>query len=80
MLTASNSHNHLNSFKTWLKQCFDLMDMGPARYFLGTHIMHDREKRTLSVSQKMYLEKILKHAKMSQCNLVGMPMTPGVAL
>jgi hypothetical protein len=80
MLTASNFHDYLNSFKIWPKQHFDLTDMGPTRHFLSMHIMHDCEKCTLSVSQKTYLEKILENTGMSQCNPVGTPMTPGVAL
>jgi hypothetical protein len=80
MLTALNSHDYLNSFKTRLKQHFDLTDMGPARHFLGMHIMCNHKKHTLSVSQKTYLEKILENAGMSQCNPVGTPMTPRVAL
>jgi hypothetical protein len=80
MLTALNSHDYLNSFKTRLKQHFDLTDMGPARHFLGMHIMCNHKKRTLSVSQKTYLEKILENAGMSQCNPVRTPMTPRVAL
>jgi transposase InsO family protein len=80
MLAASNSRDYLNDFKLRLKQRFALSDLGPARHFLGMHIIRDREKRLLSVSQRTYLEKILENAGMSHCNPVGTPMTPGIIL
>jgi hypothetical protein len=66
ILAASNSHNYLNSFKVQLKQCFNLSDLRPTRHFLGMHITRDCKKGLLTISQKMYLEKILDNAG-TQC-------------
>ena len=80
MLAASNCRAYLDDFKTRLRKCFDLTDLGPAHHFLGMHITRDREKRLLTVSQQSYLEKILENAGMSQCKPVGTPMTPRLTL
>ena len=46
--------------KSWLSCKFDMKDMGEASYVLGVEIHRDRNKRLLGLSQKTYLQSVIK--------------------
>ncbi|CAO2814110.1 unnamed protein product [Amaranthus hypochondriacus] len=50
----------INTTKRWLSSVFELKDMGEARCFLGVEIIRHRFKRQLGLSQKVYINKVLK--------------------
>ena len=60
ILIASNDKVTLVEVKAWLSSKFDMKDMGEASYVLGVEIHRDRNKRLLGLSQKTYLQSILK--------------------
>ena len=43
---------------------FDMKDIGEASYVLGIHILRDRPSGILRLSQKTYIERILKRFNM----------------
>ena len=45
-----------------------MKDLGEASFVLGTEIYQDRSKRVLGLSQKTYIEKILKKFSMHKCS------------
>jgi len=55
-------------------------DLGNANYVLGIRIDRDREAGMISISQRAYLERILEHFGMIDCNPHGTPLPPGVIL
>jgi hypothetical protein len=46
-----------------------MKDLSEASFILGIEIYRDRRKGVLELSQKTYLENILKKFSMHECNL-----------
>lgn len=51
-----------------------MKDLGPAKFVLGMRIIHDQEKRTLSIDQSHYIKKVLERFGMSECKPAKTPM------
>ena len=66
ILRASSDVNLLLETK-FLSSKFDMKDLGKASFVLGIEIHRDREKGVLGLSQKAYLEKVLKKYNMHAC-------------
>jgi hypothetical protein len=45
-----------------------MTDLGPCKYYLGMEVIRDRRNRSLKLSQRCYLEKVLRDFKMWDCN------------
>jgi hypothetical protein len=67
ILLTSSDVNLLLETKKFLSLNFDMKDLGEASFVLGIEIHRDRRKGVLRLSQKAYLEKILKKINMHQC-------------
>jgi Reverse transcriptase (RNA-dependent DNA polymerase) len=63
-----------------LKEKYDVKVIGEPTLLLGIHIERDRANRTITLSQKRYITKILERAGMSESKPVHTPMDPNVAL
>ena len=50
----------LTSVKVWLSKEFSMKDPGEASFILGIKVYRDRPNRMLELSQKMYIEEVLK--------------------
>ena len=59
--------NLLLETKKFLSSNFDMKDLGEASFILGIDIHRDRRKGVLGLSQKAYLEKVLKKYSMHAC-------------
>ena len=68
ILLASSDLSLMHQTKNFLSQNFDMKDMGEASYVIGIEIHKDRTLRTLSLSQKSYIEKVLERFKMKDCS------------
>lgn len=77
ILIASNDNQMLKDEKENLSKRFEVEDLGCAKYCLGMLIQRDRDNRTLSISQKSYLEKVLKRFNMYDSKPVSTPMEVG---
>ena len=66
--------------KEELGKHFKLRDLGPTKWFLGIHIIRDRSKHTLSLSQHQYCVDMLEEFGMADCRPVSTPMVPGTHL
>ena len=75
---ASNSAPMLQRGKLQLSTKFDVSDQGEAHYILGISIKRDRSAGTMSLSQPMYIENILRRFGMENCNPVKTPLEPGI--
>ncbi|RVW38120.1 Retrovirus-related Pol polyprotein from transposon TNT 1-94 [Vitis vinifera] len=49
---------------------FDIKDLGEASYVLGIKILRDRANGVLKLSQRAYIERILKRFNMHNCSLM----------
>jgi hypothetical protein len=51
-----------------------MKDIGEASYVLGIEIHKDRHKRVLELSQKTYIQNVLKRYGMHQCKASPAPI------
>ena len=77
ILLASSDVNLLLETKKFLPSNFDMKDLGEASFILGIEIHQDRRKGLLGLSQKAYLEKVLKKYSMQNCKPSPAPIVKG---
>jgi hypothetical protein len=78
ILLSSSDVDLLLETKGFLSSHFDMKDLGEASYVLGIEIHPDRGKGVLGLSQKSYIEKVLKKFNMHKCNPTPAPIVKGV--
>ncbi|KAK2577603.1 hypothetical protein KPH14_012189, partial [Odynerus spinipes] len=66
--------------KKYLKQKFEVKDLGNVKNCLGMTIERDRDNGKLRIHQAEYIKEILKRFRMEECNPVYTPMDPNVKL
>ena len=76
-LLASNDDQMLRAEKAKLGERFEMDDRGQVHYLLGMSIQRERESKILTISQKSYLENILKRFGIQDCKPVSTPLEPG---
>ncbi|RVW68061.1 Retrovirus-related Pol polyprotein from transposon TNT 1-94 [Vitis vinifera] len=74
---ASNDSDLLIETKHMLSTHFDMKDLGEASYILGIKILRDRANGVLKLSQRTYIEKILKMFNMHNCRSSKAPIVKG---
>ena len=76
-LLASNDIDLLFETKQLLFSHFDMKDLGEASYVLGIQILRDRANGILRLSQKTYIDQILKRFNVHSCSLGKAPTVRG---
>src|ERR1044072_7857536 len=74
MLIAANHWSDVNDLKTKLSTEFEMKDLGAARKILGMETRRDRSAKKLWLSQKSYVEDVLKRFDMSRSKPVSTPL------
>ena len=59
VLTGSSA-KLIAEYKNKLNQCYALTDLGPVHWLLGIKVTRNRSARTISLSQRSYIDSILK--------------------
>ena len=77
ILLASSDVNLLLETKKFLSSKFGMKDLGEASFVLEIEIHQDRENGVLELSQKAYLEKVLKKYSMQNCKSSPAPIVKG---
>ncbi|WVZ54111.1 hypothetical protein U9M48_004966 [Paspalum notatum var. saurae] len=72
ILLASSDMNLLLETKRFLSSNFDMKDLREASYVLGIEMHRDGKKGVLGLSQKAYIENILKRYSMHKCKRCSM--------
>lgn len=80
LLIASKDVSKINKVKEDLAKKFKMKDLGEAHYCLGIEVMRDKAKACVTLSQRRYIDTILKRFQMEDCKAVSTPMDPGVKL
>ena len=57
----------INVFKMQITMRYKVSDLGEITHFLKLHIVHDRSKNTLSISQEQYIQRVLTQFAMTDC-------------
>jgi len=72
--------NQIDWIRTKLNQEFDMTDLGEIHSFLGLEIERNRSCRTLFLSERQYILRILHDHGMRHCNPVNSPADPDIRL
>ena len=70
----------MTDVKLWLSNTFSMKDLGEVTYILGIRIYRDRAKRIIGLSQKLYIEKMLKRFNMENSKRGLLPFMHGLHL
>jgi hypothetical protein len=68
LLIIGPSKPDIDGIKRKLSERFHMTDLGPCRYYLGMEVIRDRPNRTIKLSQRSYLERVLRDFDMWECN------------
>jgi hypothetical protein len=60
LLIISPSKAKISTIKAKLSKRFYITDLGPYKYYLGIEVIQDQQNRTLKLSQRSYLKKVLQ--------------------
>jgi len=77
ILLASSSVELLTKTEFILNSHFDMKDLGDAFVVLGIQISHDRSRGILGLSQRGYIDKVLKRFNMHSCSSCAAPVQKG---
>jgi transposase InsO family protein len=80
LLLLANSLDGLSALKKDLSTRFSMTDLGEAHYILGIQIDRDRAARTLSISQREYVHKVLQRFGMLDSKPAATPLPTSVQL
>lgn len=74
LLLAASTKSFMREIKAKLTGKFKMRDLGAASFLLGIEIKRNRTNRTISLSQGQYIDKVLEHCGMQDCNPSQTPM------
>lgn len=77
ILLASSDMNLMHETKRFLHNNFDMKDLGEASYVLGIEIHRNRSHGVLGLSQRAYIDKVLKRFNMQNCSPSVAPVVKG---
>jgi hypothetical protein len=74
IIIGSRNKEKILTFKREIGKAFNIKDLGPLRWILGMEIRRDRARKVIEVSQKAYIEGMLKTYGMEDSKPVGTPI------
>lgn len=78
LIIAGNSESAIKSTKEFLHGEFHMKDMGTLRYFLGIEVDHCHDG--IFISQRKYVQDLLKEYNMLKCRPLKLPMDSHVKM
>jgi hypothetical protein len=80
MAVTANRLSYIEQFKSQLAQFFEISDLGELSWLLGLKVTRDRVGRTITLSQKAYVETIVERFRLGDAKNVQTPMEPATSL
>ncbi len=80
MLIFAKDEATIRHVKDKLGVPYKMTDLGEARWILGMEILRNRAQRTITLSQRQYIENILELHSMADCRPVSTPTDPNQKL
>jgi len=80
ILLASGDKRMLHETKGFLSSNFDMKNLGEASYVLDIEIHRYRTKGVLGLSQKTYIETLLKRFNMDKSKATSVPLAKAISL
>ena len=78
LIIVTTTEAEMSEIKTSLRQNFKMTDMGSLHFCLGVSVEQSTDK--IKLSQKQYIQKLLKRYKLDDVNPVCTPMDLNVRL
>ena len=79
-LTIATSKAENELFKMQMKSLWTISDLGEAKHCVGIAISRNMPERTVSLSQKALIDKIIQQFGQSESHPISTPMDPGLKL
>jgi hypothetical protein len=76
MTIAGSSKAIVQAFKDALRQEFKIKDLGELKWLLGIEVKRDRHTRTISFSQRTYIDTIISRFNLQDAKPLSMPIDP----
>jgi hypothetical protein len=80
LIILLDSMDAVKELKNQLNKCFEMTDLGEARWILGIEVIRDRSSRILKMLQQLYIRDVLAQFGMSEAHTISMPMLPNLTL
>ena len=77
---AGTSTMILDDYKQRIGEQFGITDLGPIHWLLGIQITRNRLERTISLSQRKYIDSILSRFNLTEAQPLFLPFDPHVSL
>ena len=74
MLIFGKGKDVIKRVKHELGVPYEMTDLGEAHWILGMEVLNDQARRTITLSQRRFIEDILETQGMSNCRPVSTPM------
>ena len=79
-LICSSKLNTIQHTKSELSSCFDMKDLGDAKWILQMEVTQSDDQKKVTLSQSQYIEDILERHSMANCHPVKTPMESRLSL
>ena len=79
-IVAPSGSGIISRIKSELTTAFEMVDMGSLAFYVGLKVTHNREKRTIKLSQPSYIEKLLDCHRMLKAKTAKVPMQDTILL
>ena len=77
---AASSKKLIEELITSLRKSLEVMDLGELHWMLGIEIQRDRASHATHLSQRAYIDSILRHYNLSDLKLLSTPMDTSIRL
>jgi len=77
---TANTTSLITGFKTEIAKHVDITDLGDLHWILGIEVQRIREERRILLSQRSYIDSILRRYGLDDLKPVSIPMDPNVRL
>lgn len=74
LLIFSKKKESITEVKKLLRKEFSMKDLGPVDYILGMRVIRDREQRTLTLDQSLYINKFFSEYGMENSHPLATPV------
>jgi Reverse transcriptase (RNA-dependent DNA polymerase) len=77
---AATSQALVNGFKAGMSKHVEITDLGELHWILGIKVKRDRERRTIHLSQRAYIDSIIRRYNFDDLKPASTPMQHGLLL
>jgi len=80
MVISGNMIESINWVKGEFKKQFEVSDLREIKWLLGLKVKYNKAVRTLSISQSVYVDKLVEHFGLNDANTISTPFEPSTTL